>query len=194
MHVILYIMIGRFALLGILAFGLWSEPASARPRRAAPAPAACRAGPPVDENPPGAAPLLRPTPTAVCVYDLTALYRRLMPLFTARPTNWSVEYVERLLGMPPMHTSYDSARIATYSAILSGAGGWELRVWVRDAYYPLDARPPRFVPGPRPRLLARRRAATVKINLMLDQPGDPVPGAGGSLSVAATLAGAVRAG
>jgi hypothetical protein len=192
--VILYIMATRLALLCLLALGLCSAPASARLRRAAPAPAACRAGPPVDENQPGATPRFRLTPTAVCAYDLAGLYRRLMPLFTAPPTAWSVDYVERLFGMPPMRSSYDDTRIADYAAILRGAGGWELRIWVRDAYYPLDARPPRFVPGPRPRRLARRDDATVMIDLFLSEPRGTVPGAGGCLSVAAALAGAFRAG
>jgi hypothetical protein len=194
MDVILYIMVGRSALLFILALGLCSEPAPALQRRSAPAPAACRAGPPVDENMPGATALLRPTATAVCAYDLAALFRRLTPLFTAPATVWSVEYVERLFGMPPMRTAYDDARIADYGVILTGAGGWELRVAVREAHYPLDARPPRFVPGPRPRRLARLDDATVMIDLFLSQPRGIVPGASGCLSVAAALAGAARTG
>lgn len=194
MNVILYIMIGRFALLCVLAPGLCSEPASARQRRATPAPTACRAGPPVDENAPGATTRLRPTATAVCAYDLAALYRRLTPLFTAPPTLWSVEYVERLFGMPPMRTAYDDSRIADYGVILRGTGGWELRVGVREAYYPLDARPPRFVPGLRPRRLARLDGATVMIDLFLSRPSGVVPGASGCLGVAAALAGAARAG
>ena len=186
----------RLALLSLLlpiASASLSAPADARPR-SAPAPQLCRPGPEVDENSPGAI-RLRLTRTASCPYDLAALYRRIRRLFTAAPDSLRVETIEHLFGLPAMRTAYDSERIADYTTILRGAGGWELRIWVREAYYPLDRRRrPRFVPGPRPRRLGDIRDATVMIGFLLTAPRNPTPGASGCLSVAAALAIAARAG
>src|SRR5205085_8768907 len=121
--------------------------------------------------------------------------RRLGRLFTLPPGSLRVEAIEQLFGMPPMRTAYDNDRIATYMTILRGSGGWELRIGVREGYFPLDRRnQPRFVPGPRPRRLASVDDAAVTVEFLLTAPRDLRPGASGCLSVAAALARAARAG
>src|SRR3954469_3057878 len=79
-----------------IASAMLAPPLDARTRLArARAPQMCRPGLEMDENSPGAT-RLRPTPTALCPYDLAALYRRLGRLFTAAPGSLRVEAVEQV--------------------------------------------------------------------------------------------------
>lgn len=119
---------------------------------------------------------LRPTRTAQCPYDFPEVVRRITRLSSDRHANDTVENIERAFGIPKMTTSYDDARIADYSTILSGKDGWRLIVWVREAFYPLNKGPARFRPGLRPTRLYGPTEATLIVDLNVVTPNAPQDG------------------
>jgi hypothetical protein len=180
-----------FGALLVAAFGA----VAASSAKAAPAPASteCRAGRPEPQDPISRG-QLRPTPTALCPYDLRHLYGRIARLIASKRGSLRVEYIESLFGIPPMTTSYDDARMADYTTHLMGAGGWTLSLWVREGFYPLDRRRAMFRPGLRPRRLAPINRATVLVDLSLLQPNHPTPAATRCMTAANALARAGIAG
>lgn len=126
----------------------------------------CVEGPshPVNTGLRNAAPL-RPQRTAVCPYDFDEMVDRLTKLSIDKHSPDTVENVEEAFGMPQMTTSYDDPRIADYTTILSGQGGWKLLVWVREAFFPLNKGPDEFVPGLRPKRLSSVDNAKLIVNL-----------------------------
>jgi hypothetical protein len=76
-----------------------------------------------------------------------------------------------------MTTSYDDPRIADYTAIMSGPGGWTLVVWVRESFVPINQGPAKFTPGLRPKRLDRFDNSTAMVDLILktDQTEGPCP-------------------
>lgn len=130
----------------------------------------CAKGPPTPVDPRFAS-QLRPNQTALCSYGFDELARRLTKLaISTRPPD-SVETVEDALSMPKMTTSYDNPRISSYMMSLSGKDGWRLLVWVREAFFPLDKKPDRFVPGLRPKRLGKVSDANLIVTLSLGPPG-----------------------
>jgi hypothetical protein len=117
---------------------------------------------------------LRPTRTAQCPYDFDELAARITKLSIDRHALDSVETVEKALSIPQMTTSADDTRFSSYSMSLSGQDGWKLLVWVREAFYPTNKGPARFVPGLRPKRLFSVRDAKLIVSLHLTAkvPGD----------------------
>jgi hypothetical protein len=124
----------------------------------------CLKGPPKPVDP-RFANELRPNQTAQCPYGFDELIERLTKLAVNKHSPDSVESVEKALGLPEMTTSYDDPRIASYMMSLSGKDGWKLLVWVREAFYPLNKGPDRFVPGLRPKRLHKVSDARLIVNL-----------------------------
>ncbi len=113
---------------------------------------------------------LRPTPTAICNYDIGEVQARMMRLFGGGASTLSVESVERLFGIPPMTTSYDDPRTSDYTTIISGAGGWTLMVSVRESFVPINNGPAKFIPGLRPRRLDLFENSLALVDLALKTP------------------------
>lgn len=147
-----------------------AAPAPAEPARQAPPGAAvapCRAGPPE----PTTFSTLRDNQTAVCAYDVNDLYRRLGAIISSPDAQISMESAARVFGLPPMESSYDSSRQASYTTILYGADGWKLRLWLRESAYPLDETlPPAFTPGVRPTRLADIDTLDVRYDITITLP------------------------
>ncbi|GLQ49342.1 hypothetical protein ACFFJT_20490 [Dyella flava] len=108
---------------------------------------------------------VRPTRSALCPYDFDELVERITELSTDKRAIDSVETVQRAFGIPEMTTTSDDTRISNYLMSLSGTDGWKLLVWVREAFYPTNKGPDRFVPGLRPKRLFSVRKATLTIDL-----------------------------
>jgi hypothetical protein len=111
---------------------------------------------------------LRASPTAICPYDLGVLYRRLGELLdNSRGRGFNVEKAPYNFGLPALSTSYDSNRIPNYEIGVSGAGGWEMQLSVKEAKYPLDGTAASFKPGIYPSRLADVDALDVPYDITL---------------------------
>lgn len=162
-------MRSRLTLLAMITAPV-AVPAQAEPvteRQAAEAAEPCRAGPPE----PVSSPVLRPDSTAVCAYDVKDMYRRLGQMISTPDARMSVESATRVFGLPPMEASHDSTRQASYTTVVSGAGGWKLRLWLRESAYPLDQKlTPAFVPGVRPSRLVDVDRLDVRYDITITLP------------------------
>lgn len=114
------------------------------------------------------APSLRPEPTARCPYGLDELAKRLTALLVDKQSPDSVETVEKALAIPEMTTAFDDPRDAEYDMDVTGKGGWKLRIFVVEAFYPTNKGPARFVPGLRPKRLYKVTDASLRVQLTLD--------------------------
>jgi hypothetical protein len=96
---------------------------------------------------------LRPTPKYRCSYDINVLADRISKFFTPSPKILELEKVSDLFSIHGLVSDYDSERVATYSAVLEGEGGWRMQLSVSEGFYPSDKGPPKFIPGPQPKRL-----------------------------------------
>ena len=97
----------------------------------------------------------------MCDYKIDEVRRLISRLF--RPSKNSklrVEDIEGLFDLPEMTTAYDDPREAEYMMKVFGPDGWKLTVQVREGFFPTNHGLPKFVPGLRPRRLARFKDAT----------------------------------
>lgn len=160
--------------------------ASAMPAQAIEPADACQPAPPE----PSGSPALRPNSTAVCSYDVKEMYRRLGQIISTPDEQISVEAATVVFGLPPMDSSYDSARQASYTTVMTGVGGWKLRLWLRESAYPLDGTPPAFTRGPRqPHRLVGIDQLDVRYDITITLPeGQDTPGTCMTAAEAAALA------
>ena len=159
----------------------------------APSAGAKAAGRCVASAPQPSQPPLRATPTARCSYGAGALNRRILSLVRQAPRTLEVATVERVFGLPRLHTLYDSPRSAAYSTILSGsADTWQAMLWFDEDFFPTDrARQPRFTGGLRPTRLQPRRRGTLQVGIQWLRPEEIRPGSAACLPNG-TLAAAAR--
>ena len=103
-------------------------------------------------NPPGTGPELRATPTYWCTYGAEGARQRFSAFFDTSK-GLEAEEVATALGLPKLPSAFDDPRIASYSAIVTGAGGWRYFLSVDERSYPLHSGPPRFIHGLIPKRL-----------------------------------------
>ena len=163
---------------------------------AAPSSGARRAGWCAAAAPQPSQPPLRATPTARCLYGAAALNRRILSLLRQAPGTLEVATIERVFGLPRLHTLYASPRSAAYSTILSGsAGTWQAMLSFDEDFFPTDrARQPRFTGGSRPSRLQPRRRGTLRVGLQWLRPDQIRPGSPACLPNGTLAAAARRAG
>jgi hypothetical protein len=118
-------------------------------------------------------PSLRPTRTAICPYDVKDMYRRLAEIISRQNVQISVTDATGRFGLPGMRTDFDDNRQASYSMLVSGKGGWKMRLWVRESAFPLnDTRQPAFTPGERPKRLFNVDQLDMRYDIRITLPED----------------------
>ena len=123
----------------------------------------CTEGPPEPQSPD--TPNIRPFRKVECPYGFDELVARVTRLSINKSLPDSVETVEATFGLPKMTTAYDDPRIADYTTILSGKGGWRLLLGVTEAFYPLHKGPPGFEPGLHPKRLHKVEDADLRVSI-----------------------------
>jgi hypothetical protein len=123
---------------------------------AAQAPGGCAEG----EARPSRNPAQRPVQTALCDYDRAELNRRVMSLLDLRRADLSIDNVERLFGLPPIHTLSDDPIVAFYGAGFSAteaAGDWRMMLMFSASFRGHEEPDrPRFTGSMRPVLIDPR--------------------------------------
>jgi hypothetical protein len=122
--------------------------ALALPTAAHAASSECSEGPEV----PSAVRQHRPQRTADCPYTFDEFLRRFTALTLDKDHLYTVETLERSIGVPQMTTIMDEARQSHYSVDIRGRGGWKAVLVANEVFLPVtDLK--RFTPGPRPQRL-----------------------------------------
>ncbi len=115
-------MTALFRRLLLVALLAGTAASSAAPARSTDAPVCVMAMPePSDSS------QLRPMPRAQCDYDVTELRRRMLGLLDLRAASISIEAVERLFGLPPLTTLFDSEQSANRA--MKQAAGFAAQPW-----------------------------------------------------------------
>jgi hypothetical protein len=106
---------------------------------------------------PSNVPNTRAQRAAECSYDFNQLVARITELAVGKEP-YTVETVEKILGLPKLTTDFDDQTKAVYSMDLSGKNGWRGTLNVQENF-PDPTQQPRFVPGLRPKRLYKIEAA-----------------------------------
>jgi hypothetical protein len=129
-------------------------------------------------------------------YGAAALKRRIIRACSTCARTLTVATAERALGLPALHTSFDSARTAAYSAIVESARAgedWSLLLSFDESFSPpIETRPARLRGTLRPVLIDRGRRGRIKLELRWLRPGRVGPDSSACITLGA-LADAARA-
>lgn len=158
-------------LLGAFAAASGEANAAAPPRRA------CTEG----TSEPDPFGRLRPSQTAACNYDVRDFNRRVVSLLDLDVPTLTVDTIERIFGLPKMHTAFDSAWSADYRMTFSGPTPWQVMLSFDEGFLP-QAGSPRFRGTIRPVLIRTRHRGRISLGIHWFEPSDARPGSSACLS------------
>ncbi|TWB42576.1 hypothetical protein FBZ90_106176 [Nitrospirillum pindoramense] len=121
-------------------------------------------------DPEGNYPGLRPTETWWCPYGEAEARAKIVRFFDTKHQSLRIEDVKRDFRVSDAQTSFDDARQANYSILLSGNGGWRMYVWIRESFFPLNSGLAKFVPGRHPKRLDAFENSSRRIDISFKIP------------------------